>query len=165
LPKRQSVIVIGLLILVSLVVVVASPPVAFACRSLNLEASLAYADIAFVGTLTAASEPPERPDSGPYYAVFEVTQVLKGDIPRTVTIIDRITCRGLPLFIMDGYGAQPRSTSREYLVFAKKKDGSYSAYGYGYTWMTDEPAFAKGKEEAIIFIRRQMKRLSDSDKR
>ncbi|MBC7945488.1 MAG: hypothetical protein H7X91_09575 [Burkholderiales bacterium] len=159
----------GLLVLISIFAFIISSPTAFACRNLTLEASLANADIAFVGTLKAVSKRPETLDRlRPSDAVFEITQVVKGHLPQSVAIRDvGNNCYGLPQFSMEGYGppqhSLDRTASREYLVFATRdNDGSYKKFHpLGNTWMTDEKPFAEFKEQAASFIRRQLERLSE----
>lgn len=156
----------GLPVLISIFALIVSSPSAFACRMLNYETSLAHADIAFVGTLTAVSKLPETRDRlRPADAVFEVTQVLKGQLPQTVTIRDvGDNCNRLPQFSLDGYGiprhSADKTVSRDYLVFAvRNQDGSYRTfYPFGNTWMTDREPFAELNEKAVAFIRRQLKR-------
>lgn len=148
-----------LLVLISIFVFIILPPAAFACQNLNLEASLANADIAFVGTLKAVSKSPETLDRlRPSDAIFEVTQIVKGQLPQTVTIRDvGNNCCGLPQHALD------KTVSREYLVFAARdNDGSYKTFHpLGNTWMTDEKPFDEFKEQAASFIRRQLERLSE----
>ena len=124
-----------LLVLISIFVFIISSPIAFACQNLNLEASLANAEIAFVGTLKAVSKLPETLDRLRLSdAIFEVTQVVKSQLPQTVTIRDvGNNCYGLPQFSMEGYGlpqhALDKTVSREYLVFAARdNDGSYKTF-------------------------------------
>lgn len=153
-----------LLVPISIFAFIVSPSLAFACQDLTLESSLKQSDIVFVGTLKAVSKLPETVDRlHPSDALFEVTQVVKGNPPQAITIRDvGNNCYGLPQFSLEGY-TLPRPSSdsiasQEYLVFSiRNHDGSYRTFHpLGNVWMTDEKPYAEYKERAVSFIGRQL---------
>jgi hypothetical protein len=160
----------GLSAYILIFALIVSSQTAFACQDLTLESSFAESDIVFVGTLKAVSKLQETADGRrPSDAFFEVTKVVKGDIPQAITIRDvGDNCYGFPQFSMQGYAlpkpSSDRPVSREYLVFAvRNNDGSYRTFHpLGNTWMTDEEPYVEFKERAVSFIgRQQLERSSD----
>jgi hypothetical protein len=87
-----------------------------ACRELDARGAFNFADVVFVGKVKQIfSLPAPRHEGGtPADVVLEVSSVLKGAVPRTVTVRDvGKNCRGRPKFRV----GDPRF-SDEYLVFA-----------------------------------------------
>jgi hypothetical protein len=144
----------GMAALAAIMALISPPRSASACQVLTYEASLQSSNIVFVGRLKSVSALPQNLSGAqPSNAIFEVTQVIKGQVPETVTIRDiGNNCYQMPQFSAELHKAT------EYLVFAQEfKGGSYATkHPLANTPLTDENGLGEFKQRALDFVKRQL---------